>query len=128
MKNVVVEGCQFIITVGGTVIGTGNVNISSLPSTNTKVILGEVKKGVYAGPMSISVAGYTDAAISSGTGAGVITPSSQHNTVDTLPVVLEGDSGEVVLSGVNPQSGGPVTGYTVTIKIQSAGQSYYKAD
>ena len=128
LKNVVVEECQFEISVGGAVIGSGNVSISSAASINTKVIVGVQKKGVYAGAMSISVSNYADASIAQGTGAGVITPSATKTKVDNQPVVLEGDSGEVVLSGVIPGTTTAVTGYTVTVKINSAGQSTVKAE
>lgn len=129
LKNYVVEDCQFNITVGGLVIGAGNVNITSPASTNSKVIIGEgIKKGVYTGPMNIAVSGYSDSAISGGSGSGVINSTANNNKIDGKPVMLEGDSGEVVLSGTNPQSGSPITGYTVTVKIVSAGQSTVKGD
>ena len=129
LKNVVVEDCQFIITVGGVVIGTGNVSINSLASANSKAIISEgVKKGIYTSPLSVTVSGYTDASISGGSGTGVINSTALKNKVDGSAVMLEGDSGEVVLSGTNPQSGSPVTGYTVTVKIISAGQTVVKAE
>lgn len=128
LKNVVVKDFQYIITVGGVVLGSGDLEVSTLPSSNTKVKVGSADKGVYAGPMSVTVSNYVDPSITSGTGTGIITPSASKVNVDQLPVVLEGDSGEVVLSGSNPQSGSPVTGYTVTVKIISAGQSVVKAE
>ena len=129
MKYYVVEDCQFSITVGGAVIGTGNVSITSQASTNSKVIISaNVKKGIYTSPMSISVSGYSDSAISSGSGTGVINSTATNSKIDGQAIMLEGDSGEVVLSGTNPQSGSPVTGYTVTVKIISAGQSTTKGD
>lgn len=128
LKNVVVKDFQYIITVGGVVLGSGDLEVSTLPSSNTKVKVGSVDKGVYAGPMSVTVSNYVDPSITSGTGPGIITPSASKVTVDQLPVMLEGDSGEVILSGSNPQSGSPVTGYTVTVKIISAGQSVVKAE
>lgn len=128
LKNVVIEGCQFSIEVGGAVIGAGNVNITSPSSTNSEVVLGVLSKGIYAGQMAVSVAGYTDSAISGGTGSGTISPSATKMKIDSQAVVLEGDSGQVVLSGTNPQSGSPVSGYTVTVKIISAGQSVVKAE
>lgn len=135
MKNYVVEDCQFSITVDGAVIGTGNVSITSQASTNSKVIISAnvkkgiyIKKGIYTSPMSISVSGYSDSAISSGSGTGVINSTATNSKIDGQAIMLEGDSGEVVLSGTNPQSGSPVTGYTVTVKIISAGQSTTKGD
>ena len=128
LKNIVIEGCQFSIEVGGAVIGTGNVSVTSLASINSKINIGGLSKGIYAGPMSISVSGYTDSAIAGGSGTGVINPSAQFNKIDGQPVVLEGDSGEVVLTGTNPQSGAPVSGYTVKVKIISAGQTFSIGD
>lgn len=129
LKNYVVEDCQFSISVGGVVIGSGNVMINSPASTNSKVIISEgVKKGIYTSPVSITVSGYSDAAISGGSGSGVINSTAMHNKIDGKAVLLEGDSGEVILSGTNPDSGSPVTGYTVTVKIISAGQSTVKGD
>ena len=119
LKNIVVENCQFSIEVGGVIIGSGNVSITSTASTNSKVD----GNGIYAGQMAVSVSGYADASITGGSGSGMINPSAQYISVDSMPVVLEGDSGEVVLSGTNPQSGSPVSGYTVTVKVVSAGQS-----
>lgn len=124
LKNIAIEGCQFSIEVGGAVIGTGNVTVTSTASLNSKVNIGGIAKGFYAGPLAISVAGYTDASIAGGSGVGVINPSAQKVTVDHLPVILEGDSGDVVLTGTNPQSGAPVSGYTVKVKILTAGQTF----
>ena len=128
LKNVVVEGFQYSIEVGGAVIGSGTVTPTSPASTNTKVKLGAATKGIYAGQIAITVSNYVDAAISQGTGTGFINPSALKNKIDNQAVVLEGDSGQVVLSGVNPQSGSPVSGYTVTVKVSSAGQSVVKAE
>lgn len=128
LKNLVIEGCQFSIEVGGAVIGAGNVSITSPASINSKVKLGVVTKGIYAGQIGVSVSGYTDSAIAGGIGSGVISPSATTMKIDNQAVVLEGDSGQVVLSGTNPQSGSPVSGYTVTVKISVAGQSVVKAE
>ena len=128
MKNFVVEGCQFIITVEGVVMGEGNVEITSLASSNSKVIMGVQKKGIYAGPMSVAVSGYSDTKITGGSGSGAITPSAQHNTIDHLPVVLEGDSGTVILSGTNAETSVPISAYPVTVKVISAGQTFVKGD
>lgn len=124
LKNIAIEGCQFSIEVGGAVIGTGNVTVTSTASLNSKVNMGGITKGFYAGPMAISVAGYTDASIAGGSGVGVINPSAQKVTIDHLPVILEGDSGDVILTGTNPQSGAPVSGYTVKVKVLTAGQTF----
>lgn len=115
MKNVVVTGCQFQISVGGAVIGSGVVTPTSTP--DLKIICNN--KNIYDSPLAISVSGYTDSAIANGMGNGTIVTSA----VKTNKVILEGDSGNVVLSGVNPQTGAPVSGYTVNVKITSAGQS-----
>ena len=129
LKNIVVEDCQFSITVGGVVIGSGEVSINSLASSNSKVIINEgVKKGIYTSPMSITVSGYSDPAISGGSGTGVINSTAIKNKIDGSLIMLEGDSGEIILSGTNPDSGSPVTGYAVTVKIISAGQTVSKAE
>ena len=119
MKLIAVDGCTFSITVGGLVIGEGNVSVTGTASTNTKID----QKGVYTGPLAISVAGYTDIAISGGSGVGVISSTAKSVKVDSLPVILQGDSGEVALSGTNPSSDAPVTGYPVTVKVLVAGQT-----
>lgn len=124
MKNIAVSGCTFSITVGGAIIGSGNVSVTGTASQNTKID----GMGVYTSPLAIAVAGYSDAAISGGSGSGVINSTAQKVTVDQMPVILEGDSGEVVLSGTNPQSGSPVSGYTVTVKVLSAGQISVKGE
>lgn len=128
LKNVAVEDFQYNINVSGAVIGSGNLSIGTQASNKVKVIVGTNKKGVYAGPVNITVSNYADVNIANGTGTGVINPSSTKNKIDSLAVVLEGDSGDVVLSGEHPQSGNPVTGYTVNVKIISAGQTVVKAE
>ena len=128
MKNVAVQGCEFGISVAGVEVESGEVTVTSEPSTNNNVILNDERKGVYAGPMNITVSNFADSSISQGTGTGIIEPSAQHYFIDQQPVVLEEDSGTVSLSGVNPQSGSPVSGYSVTVKIKDAGQSVVTAE
>ena len=127
-KNVAVKDCEFAILKAGVEIESGTVTVSSLPSTNSKFVSGVEKKGIYAGVMNITVSGYSDASISQGTGSGTITPSAVNNFIDNEAIVLEGDSGTAILTGVNPQSGQPVTDYEVTVKIKNAGQSNIKAE
>jgi hypothetical protein len=128
LKNIAVKDFQYNINVGGAVIGSGNLSVNTPVSTNAKVIVGVDKKGIYAGSLNITVSNYADINISQGTGVGVINPSATKTKVDNQFVVLEGDSGDVVLSGVHPQSGSPVSGYTVNVKIISAGQTVVKAE
>lgn len=127
-KNVAVKDCEFAILKAGVEIESGTVTVSSSPSTNSKFVSGIEKKGIYAGIMNITVSGYSDSNIAQGTGTGVITPSAVNNFIDDNAMVLEGDSGTAVLSGVHPISGVPVTGYSVTVKIKNAGQSNIKAE
>ena len=128
LKNVAVKDCEFVIIVSGVEVNSGIVTVNSLPSANSKYVSGEIKKGIYAGTMNITVSGYSDSNISQGMGPGNINPSAAHVFIDHNAVVLEGDSGTAILSGINPQTEEPITGYSVTVKIKDAGQSVIKAE
>ena len=123
MKNVAVVGCTVTLSPG-----TGVAQITTQASLKVKAD----GKGVYCGPIDVSVSGYSDSVITvPGSGSGTITiqPSAQKVKVDGDYVILEGDSGSAMISGkaqvgqtqVDVQS-------KVTAKIELAGQSKVKAN
>lgn len=134
LKNYVVEGCVFEIYENGSVNPSGTISITSAASTNTKVD----GNGVYT-TLIVTVAGFSSMdpshqpwVPSSGStvNPAQILASAQHNKIDTLPVVLEGDEAKNVTILGQKQQGQttvPETA-TVTIKVKSAGQSVVKGD
>lgn len=123
MKNVAVVGCTVTLSPG-----EGNKQISTQASLKVKAD----GKGVYFGPIDVSVSGYTDSVITvSGSGSGTITiqPSSQKVKVEGKNIILEGDSGTAVINGM-AWSGPSQIAVTsnVTAKIEVAGQTKVKAN
>lgn len=123
MENVAVVGCTVTLSPG-----EGNKQITTQASLKVKAD----GKGVYFGPIDVSVSAYSDSVItvpSSGSGTITIQPSAQKVKVEGKYVILEGDSGSAIISGKAQvgQTQVDVTN-TVTAKIQVAGQSKVKAN
>ena len=123
MENVAVVGCTVTLSPG-----EGNKQITTQASLKVKAD----GKGVYFGPIDVSVSGYSDSVITvplSGSGTITIQPSAQKVKVEGKSVILEGDSGSAMISGkaqvgqtqVDVQS-------NVTAKIELAGQVKVKAN
>ena len=123
MKNVAVVGCTVTLSPG-----EGMKQITTQTSLKVKAD----GKGVYFGPIDVSVSGYSDSVITvPGSGSGTITihPSAQKVKVEGKSVILEGDSGSAMISGkaqvgqtqVDVQS-------NVTAKTEVAGQVKVKAN
>lgn len=123
MKNVAVVGCTVTLSPG-----KGMKQITTQASLKVKAD----GKGVYFGPIDVSVSAYSDSVItvqSSGSGTITIQPSAQKVKVEGKYVILEGDSGSAMISGkaqvgqkqVDVQS-------NVTAKIEVAGQVKVKAN
>lgn len=123
MENVAVVGCTVTLSPG-----EGMKQITTQASLKVKAD----GKGVYFGPIDISVSAYSDSVItvpSSGSGTITIQPSAQKVKVEGKSVILEGDSGSAMISGkaqvgqtqVDVQS-------NVTAKIELAGQTKVKAN
>ena len=123
MENVAVVGCTVTLSPG-----TGVAQITTQASLKVKTD----GKGVYFGPIDVSVSGYFDSIITvplSGSGTITIQPSAQKVKVEGKYVILEGDSGSAMISGkaqvgqtqVDVQS-------NVTAKIELAGQVKVKAN
>lgn len=134
LRNFTVEGCVFEIYENGSVNPSGNVSVTSLASTNSKVD----GKGIYT-TLMVTVAGFTSADPNHQpwvplSGATIvpaqISASAQHNKIDDLPVVLENDEAKnVTILGQKQQGQTTVPEQTiVTIKVKSAGQSVVKGD
>lgn len=123
MKNVAVVGCTVTLSPG-----EGNKQITTQASLKVKAD----GKGVYFGPIDVSVSAYSDSVITvPGSGSGTITiqPSAQKVKVEGKFVILEGDIGSATISGKAQvgQTQVDVTN-TVTAKIQVAGQTKVKAN
>lgn len=119
-EAIVVSGCKFKFPEGS----TGKATITTLPSSFTKIN----SKGVYSGPINVSITGWTNGTIKAGTGSGVINPNAKYTKADGKLVFLKGAKSESI----------PVTGtietqpYTdtkiITIEISDAGQSEIKGE
>lgn len=119
MKYVAVEGMT--LDFGDTTVLDESVTLGPA-SFNTSVD----GKGVYAGPLAISVVGAQKEDYMGGSGAGIFSPGAQKVSVDGLKVLLEGDEATFEVVGVNAEAV-PVA-WTVTAKVTSAGQTVMKAD
>ena len=123
MKNVAVVGCTVTLKPG-----TGVAQITTQASLKVKAD----GKGVYCGPIDVSVSGYSDSVITvPGSGSGTITikPSARKVKVEGDYVILEGDSGDAMIDGMAQQGQTQVAVKSkVTAKIQFAGQSKVKAN
>lgn len=123
MKNVAVVGCTVTLSPG-----KGIKQITTQASLKVKAD----RKGVYCGPIDVSVSGYSDSVITvPGSGSGTITiqPSAKKVKVEGKYVILESDSGSALINGM-AQSGSTQTAVSnkVTAKIEFAGQIKVKAN
>lgn len=123
MENVAVVGCTVTLSPG-----TGVAQITTQASLKVKAD----GKGIYCGPIDVSVSAYSDSVItvpSSGSGTITIQPSAQKVKVEGKSVILEGDSGSATISG-KAQVGQTQVDVTnvVTAKIEVAGQTKVKAN
>lgn len=123
MKNVAVVGCTVTLSPG-----QGSKSITTQASAKVKAD----GKGIYFGPIDVSVSAYSDSIItvpSSGSGTITIRPTTQKVKVEGDYVILEGDSGSATISGKAQvgQSQIDVTS-NVTAKIEVAGQTKVKAN
>lgn len=123
MENVAVVGCTVTLSPG-----TGVAQITTQASLKVKAD----GKGVYFGPIDVSVSGYSDSVItvpSSGSGTITIQPSAQKVKVEGKFVILEGDSGSAMINGKAQQGTAQVDVQSnVTAKIEFAGQVKVKAN
>lgn len=123
MKNVAVVGCTVTLSPG-----KGMKQITTQASLKVKAD----GKGVYFGPIDVSVSGYSDSIITvplSGSGTITIQPSAQKVKVEGKNVILEGDSGSAMIDGMAQQGQAQVAVKSnVTAKIELAGQVKVKAN
>lgn len=123
MENVAVVGCTVTLSPG-----EGVAQITTQASLKVKAD----GKGVYCGPIDVSVSGYSDNIITvAGSGSGTITiqPSAQKVKVEGDYVILEGDSGSAMINGKAQQGQEQVDVQSnVTAKIEVAGQAKVKAN
>ena len=123
MKNVAVVGCTVTLSPG-----EGIKQITTQASLKVKAD----GKGVYFGPIDVSVSGYSDSIITvplSGSGTITIQPSAQKVKVEGKNVILEGDSGSAMIDGMAQQGQAQVAVKSnVTAKIELAGQVKVKAN
>lgn len=123
MENVAVVGCTVTLSPG-----EGVAQITTQASLKVKAD----GKGVYCGPIDVSVSGYSDSVITvPGSGSGTITiqPSAQKVKVEGDFVILEGDSGTATINGMAWSGQTQVKAQSdVTAKIEVAGQVKVKAN
>ena len=123
MKNVAVVGCTVTLSPGD-----GVKQITTQASLKVKAD----GKGVYCGPIDVSVSGYSDGTITvplSGSGTITIQPSAQKVKVEGKYVILEGDSGSALINGKAQVGQAQVDVQSnVTAKIEFAGQVKVKAN
>lgn len=117
-ENVAVEGLTFSTSGASTV---GEITINSTPSSKTSAS----GKGVYRGPLSITLTGFGISGCESGVGNGSIPPTSTKELVDGLAPIREGDQVVITVTGTTGTSS---CEFPVTIKVDSAGQNKYKAN
>lgn len=123
MKNVAVVGCTVTLSPG-----EGIKQITTQASLKVKAD----GKGIYFGPIDVSVSGYFDSIITvplSGSGTITIQPTAKKVKVEGKSVILEGDSGSAMISG-KAQVGQTQVDVksNVTAKIEVAGQVKVKAN
>lgn len=117
MKNIAVMGCTL------TCDPDGFATISTPPSTSSFA----ENKGIYSGPLSITVVGSsTGGANKNATGVGSLQPTAQFVQVDGKMVVLENDF--VVITATGTTSSGSPTSGPVKVTISSAGQTFVQAE
>lgn len=117
MKFIAVSGCVLVCQFGGT------ATINTPPSSNVLID----NKGVYRGPLTISVANSSaGGASANASGAGVLNPTAAYVQADGLFVVLEGDKCDVAVGGST--SGGSPTSGSEVVTIMSAGQVSVQAE
>ena len=123
MKNVAVVGCTVTLSPG-----EGVAQITTEASLKVKAD----GKGVYFGPIDVSVSGYSDSVITvplSGSGTITIQPSAQKVKVEGDFVILKGDSGTATIDGMAWSGETQVAAQSnVTAKIEFAGQVKVKAN
>lgn len=127
-KKIAVDGCEL-----EDVTGHGTVRIESSPSNKMGLPSGNSIKGIYFGPVSVSVKGSNGGgSIGDGNGQGTGTITGTGNkTVDgsNQPALLEGDTATIQVSGTTTSGSTvtPVGPIPVTVRVKSAGQSKFFA-
>ena len=118
LKNIAVETWTYSFGAGA-----GSVSVTNQPSQKVKF---DGKKAFYNN-IAISISGYTGKGITGGSGAGVISGSAQHVTIEGMPAVLEGDESlDIPITGTSTIYPYPVTTITDTVKVATAGQTKAK--
>ena len=103
---------------------SGNVTITSPANQDAKIN----GKGIYSGPMNITISNWTNGTITNGVGVGVINPNAKYTKVDGKLVFLEGvESEQITVTGqISTQP--YVDSKVITVKINNAGQDGVKGE
>lgn len=110
---IAVAGCQLTFT-----LGVGVVTIITQPSVT---VLAD-SKGVYAGPMSVTITGYVGGSIViNGQASGIIQPTAVCVKADSQYVMRQGDNLSLVITGSD--ASGHTTTQIDTVTISNAGQT-----
>ena len=119
------------IAVEGYSWDASTTNLPGLPTNSSYSFADTTSSKVKAGGKKvllstvITIAGTDTAQQFTFTGNGTITGSAQKTKAETIPVVLENDKVDCIVSCVNNATGAVIPG-TITVKISGAGQSKVK--
>lgn len=107
MKDVAVTDPEFECKFGG------NVQILSPPSMTLSI----GGKGVYRGPMMVSVTGSSaGGAAGNASGIGMIMPTAMKGQNTEMGYIREGDEGKITVFGISPAPSPTVGTEIVTVK------------
>ncbi len=105
---------------------SGTITVTPLQASVTTKI---DNKGVYSGPIAITISAGTDGSITNATGAGTFIPSSTSTKVDNKFVLRKDDiTIPITMTGTNPSPPPPTSTYITVVKISAAGQTSTKSD
>lgn len=119
------------IAVEGYSWDASTTNLPGLPTNSSYSFADTTSSKVKAGgkkvllSTTITIAGTDTAQQFTFTGNGIITGSAQKTKAETMPVVLENDKVDCIVSCVNNTTGAVIPG-TITVKISGAGQNKVK--
>lgn len=109
----------------GSPVSGGTFSITTLESVFVKVD----DDGIFTAPLIFTFTGGTHSAgtPNSAVGGGVISSGATKVKVDNALVILEGDTGTLIGTYVDPSSGSPVS-FSSDVEVSDAGQTAVEAE